>query len=133
VRRGCVDHFNRNPSDRAGKTDRNRSRERCGREESESFSLQRDRIHPDNASLGRGPLTAVMIEGAPVDMQMDGRVRVVRACMVGMLGRQRRGERDTRRQSEADDRRAQSFEHVYPIMVGAEASVKRLRTPSRLR
>ena len=46
-------------------------------------------------------------------MQVNCRVRMMRARMVPMLRRQRRGQGDAGHQGEADDRGAQSHEHRF--------------------
>jgi two-component sensor histidine kinase len=48
-----------------------------------------------------------------VDVQVHGGVRVMRARMVPMLRRQRRGQADAGHQGEADDCGAQSLEHRF--------------------
>jgi len=109
VRRGGIDGFKSNPPDRVGGTDSPRHRERCRRPESKSGALHRNAVHPDHARLRRRPFSAVVIDR--VWMLVDGCVRVMRAGMVPMLRRQRRGQRHAGHQRKADDCGAQSLEH----------------------
>ncbi len=79
--------------------------------------MQRDVCQPDDVFIVFRQLgVVVLIIRVRLEMAMDSRLGVISVSLVHMLPRNHRGERDIRRQGQADDEPNRTRGHAHVIM-----------------